>query len=580
MPEPAVRPAQPPTSQPPQRGPLNRVRDRRWTSRRLPEPVRRLPAADRPAVARALRKCVPPADPSLDEPALALSAYTRGQIRRYGWIYLFPPVGLLILSAAMLIASHEERRLGTTIVWIGVAIVTPASAVRRLVRLERLEAAIRARDENATTGPGHRRRMRAPSAATATIVAGILVIASGLWLQWDAHRDRPDWTIDGPHGAFPAPIAAQAPLHPQKVVATYPFDVLTYRGVAIEATPKSASVTAHRIRPAGTYWRFTRRDHRLVDADLDPATGRLLLVWAHLDPDTRTIEAPLQAMVIDVRTGKVRWNRTVPSSSDSLEGAAVIGRSAVIPAEAFTVLDPATGRPRWRLRDRCGQAPAGTAGGTLLVGRMCPDSGLLVEGHDSATGRRLWSKSFASWWPGRSLARELPVSVDALSRNRIVVWTLEREAVYDATTGARIGEHRQLVHGDGKVFDAEAGYAPCSIRVSGGHRKGICATDPVSGRRLWSFPFPGADETTQLRSPVAVADGRVYTLSSDHGGEIADHVDVNDARTGALLARVSPPLPERGRLYGVQAVDGGALVLTADLLPTPSPNRTVLLGDG
>ncbi|QKG19273.1 PQQ-binding-like beta-propeller repeat protein [Actinomadura verrucosospora] len=578
MPEPAVRPAQPSTSQPPPRGPLSRLRDRRWQNRRLPDPVRRLPAAGRPAVARALRSCVPPADPSLDEATLALSAFTRGQIRRYGWIYLLPPVALLILSAAMLIASHEERRVATVVVWIGVAIVTPASAVRRLGRLERLEAAIRARGEDAPAAPGH--RPRRPSAATAAIVAGILVIASGLWLHWDAHRNRPDWTIDGPHGAFPAPIAAQAPLHPRKVLATYPFDVLTYRGVAIEATPRSASVTAHRIRPAGTYWRFTRRDHRLVDADLDPATGRLLLIWAHLDPGTRTTEAPLQAMVIDVRTGEVRWNRTIPNRLDSLEGAAAIGRSAVIPADALTVLDPATGRPRWRLRDRCGRASPGTAAGTLIVERLCPGSGLLVEGHDSATGRRLWSKGFASWWPGRSHAGELPVSVDALGRNRIVVWTLEHEAVYDATTGALIGEHRQPDHGDGKVFDAETGYAPCSIRASGGHRKGICATDPVSGRRLWSLPFPGAGETTQLRSPMAVADGRVYTLSSDHGGEIADHVDVNDARTGALLARISPPLPGRAHLYGIDAVHDGALVLTADLLRTPTPNKTVLLGDG
>jgi hypothetical protein len=79
---------------------------------------------------------------------------------------------------------------------------------------------------------------------------------------------------------------------------------------------------------------------------------------------------------------------------------------------------------------------------------------------------------------------------------------------------------------------------------------------------------------------VAVADGRVYTLTSDHGGEIVDHVNVNDARTGALLARVAPALPRPDHVYGIRAAADGALVLTDDLVPTPTPNKTVVLGDG
>ncbi|GAA0210769.1 hypothetical protein GCM10009527_003440 [Actinomadura nitritigenes] len=79
---------------------------------------------------------------------------------------------------------------------------------------------------------------------------------------------------------------------------------------------------------------------------------------------------------------------------------------------------------------------------------------------------------------------------------------------------------------------------------------------------------------------MAVAGGRVYTLTSDHGGEIVDHVNVNDARTGALLARVPPALPRPDHLYGIRTAADGVLVLTDDLAPTPTPNKTVVLGDG
>jgi outer membrane protein assembly factor BamB len=290
----------------------------------------------------------------------------------------------------------------------------------------------------------------------------------------------------------------------------------------------------------------------------------------------------MTAMMLDVRTGKVRWDRTVPGDPTVLDrGSSYIGRTVAIPAyRDLSVLDPATGHRRWRLRDRCDEGVDGTIGTTLILRRQCPETGLLLEGYDAGTGRRRWSKSFASWWPGREHARELPVKVDALDRNRMVVWTLEREAVYDATTGAELGEHRQPIGGDGKIFDAETGYGPCRIHSHRDHHDGICATDPVSGRRLWSFPFPGTDETTQLRSPMAVADGRVYTLTSDHGGEIVDHVDVNDARTGALLARVSPTLPRPDHLYGIQSAAGGALVLNDDLVTASTPHKTVVLGDG
>ncbi|MFB4303579.1 hypothetical protein [Actinomadura sp. NTSP31] len=580
MPEPAVRPEQPPTSPSPPRGLLSRFADRRRQSRNLPEPVRRLPVTERAAVARAVRKCVPPADPALDEPTVALSAFTRRQVRRYGWLYLGTPVAALVMSAAMLIASHDEQTLGTAVFLVGAAIVTPALAVRRLERLERLESALRTGGRDGPPTP--RRRVRVPSPATAAVTAGIMVVASGLWLQWDARLNRPDWTMDGPHGSFPAPIAAQAPQRPQYVKMTYPFDVLTYRGIVIRAARDSRSVTVYGVRPPTTYWRLTRRDHQLLDADLDPSTGRLLTVWAHVDHDTDDTEAPMTAMMLDVRTGKVRWERTVPGDPVDLDrGSSFIGRMAAIPTyQDLSVLDPATGHRRWRLRDRCEEGVGGTIGSTLILRRQCPETGLLLEGYDASTGHRRWSKSFASWWPGRDLARELPVKVDALDRNRMVVWTLEREAVYDAATGAELGEHRQPIDGDGKIFDTETGYGPCRLHPDHDHRDGICATDPVSGRRLWSFPFPGAEETTQLRSPMAVADGRVYTLTSDHGGEIVDHVDVNDARTGALLARVSPAFPRPDHLYGIQAAAGGALVLNDALVATSTPHKTVVLGDG
>ncbi|MER6816702.1 PQQ-binding-like beta-propeller repeat protein [Spirillospora sp. NPDC000708] len=591
MPEPAVHPEEQSASpsSPPPRGLLRRLGDRRRQSRGLPESVRRLPAADRAAVARAVRRCVPPPDPALDEPTLASSRYVRDQMRRYAWLYRWPPVALVAVSAVMLAATRTEQMAGTTVVLIGVAVLSPASAARRRGRLERLETAIRARGQDGTPAPEPRRRVRVPSPATAAIAAGMLLVASGLWLQWDAHHRRNDWTIDGPHGAFPETIATQPPQHPRKAVAAYPYPALTYRGLAIEATRNSGSVTARRIRPAATYWRLARRDHRLLDADIDPATGRLLLVWAHLDPDTGATEAPLQAMAVDVRTGSIRWTRTLSTRSDVLDqGSTVIGRAALIPAEGVTVLDPATGHRRWRLHDGCEEAPGGTLGGTVILRRECPGTGLLVEGYNAAAGHLLWSMNFARWWPGREHAAVLPVRVAGLDRNRIVVWTLEREAVYDATTGAELGEHPQPVDADGKVlgagenkvFDGETGYGPCWIAPPRDLHEGICATDPVTGRRLWSFRFPGAAETPQLGSPVAVADGRVYTLTSDHGGEIVDHVNVNDARTGALLARVSPALPRPDHVYGIRAAADGALVLTDDLVPTPTPNKTVVLGDG
>lgn len=591
MPEPAVHPEQQSTSSSstPPRGPLRRLGDRRLRSRSLPESVRSLPVAERAAVARAVRRCVPPADPALDEPTLAFARHVRDQMHRYAWLYRWPPVALAAMSAAALAVARTEHVAGIAVGLVGVAVLGPASTARTRGRLERLETAIRARGKDGTPDPGPRRRVRVPSPATAAMATGMLLVASGLWLQWDAHHRRNDWTLDGPHGAFPEAIAAQPPQHPRKVVAAYPYTALTYRGLAIEATWNSESVTAHRIRPAAAYWRLARRDHRLLDSDLDPATGRLLLVWAHLDPDSDTTEAPLQAMAVDVRTGEIRWTRTISTRSDVLDrGSTVIGRAALVPAETMTVLDPATGHRRWRLHGGCDAASGGTLGGTVILRRECPGTGLLVEGYGAATGHLLWSMNFAGWWPGREHAAVLPVRVGGLDRDRVVVWTLEREAVYDATTGAEIGEHRQPVDADGKVlgagenkvFDGETGYGPCWIRPPRDLRKGICATDPVTGRRLWSFRFPGAGETTQLGSPMAVAGGRVYTLTSDHGGEIVDHVNVNDARTGTLLARMSPSFPRPGHTYGVRTAAGGVLVLTDDLAPTPTPDKTVVLGDG
>ncbi|WP_235834044.1 outer membrane protein assembly factor BamB family protein [Actinomadura logoneensis] len=417
----------------------------------------------------------------------------------------------------------------------------------------------------------------------------VLLAVSTAVAVWEA-RPRPDWKLDGPHGAFPTAVAAEAPHRPEKTVATFPYLPMIYGGVALRAVPEADAITAADLRSGRVYWTFTRRRGHLVAASVDWKRGRLLTVWARADAEAGSTSVPLRVTTLDIRKGRVAWERTIDGSGPYPSTGfwePRVRTAAVIPfSRAVVALDPGTGRTRWQVPDPCDHTAVLLTESTVVLHHQCHGDET-VDGRDAATGRLLWSRTFASWWPGRDLARKLPVKVADLGRDRVVVWTVEREAVYDARTGSAIAERPAagkptdtVSRGDDLVFRDGVRYGTCYLRLARGARHGICANDEVSGRTLWTSPLPGRHDWPALNPSVAVADGRVYSLSSVHGGEFADRLTVNDARTGAVLARVPLSLPSQGDLYRLAGASDGVVAFMNDMVTSlPRKYPTVLLGD-
>ncbi|WP_026413243.1 PQQ-binding-like beta-propeller repeat protein [Actinomadura oligospora] len=433
-----------------------------------------------------------------------------------------------------------------------------------------------------------RRWSSIPRWAKAGAAAAVaLLVASGLGLTVWGERPRPDWTMDGPHGAFPAAVASGAPKNPTKTIASFRYSPAVFEGVAIKALHDAESVIVSDLRSGRVYWTFTGHRRRVVAAALDENTGRLMAVWARHDHDGDMTEAPARVTMLDIRTGKVVWDRGIDRKAVIPDGfwAPNIEASAVIQIDGKVVaLDPATGRVRWQIPDDCERSGLVATASTVIVNHVCHDDET-VESFDATTGRRLWGKTFARWRPGREFARSLPVRVEALDHDRVAVWIRDHEAVYDARTGGELavsrGAEGTVTRNNDLVFSGGVQVGTCWTDRAHKVVTGICANDVSSGRRLWTYWYPGEDEQYVLNTsmPVAAADGRVYSLSSDRGGESADRLTINDARTGAVLARIPLSLPEG--LFQLGGVGDGVVRLRnleagsrADVV------QTVVLGDG
>ncbi|RMI47198.1 hypothetical protein EBO15_03150 [Actinomadura harenae] len=392
--------------------------------------------------------------------------------------------------------------------------------------------------------------------------------------------------MDGPHGRFPAAVASEAPKHPTNTIASLPYSPVVFEGVAIKAEYDAEEVTTSDLRSGHTYWTFAGHRRHIVAAAIDRGTGRLMTVWARYDGKHDMTEAPARIAMLDIRTGKVAWDREISQKASVSEGfwAPGILTSALIQIDGKVVaLDPGTGRTRWQIPDNCEHAGLATTASTVLVTHVCQGDET-VESYDATTGQHLWSKTFAKWWPGRDRARSLPVRDEGLDHDRVAVWTRQHEAVYNARTGATLADRAEEnpTRNIDLAFSGGIQVGTCWTNRAPKGVTGICANDVLSGRKLWAYWYPGKDEEYILNTsmPVVVADGRVYSLSSDHNGQIADRLTINDTHTGAPLARIPLTLPSTDALFQLDGAGHGLVSLHNSRPPAePDATDTVFLGD-
>lgn len=559
---------------------MRRWRDGRSWRPAIGKAVQDLSDAEYAAVRKAVRKGVPPTDPALDAPTQAVVAFTRYHLaRKVRWRTLYALVPAL--HATFVMRGELGLRLG--ILGIAVAIATYPRWER--ARLDQLEARISARSEAGGEAAGKRRWSYAPLLGKVGTVSAILLVASGPGVAaWDA-RPRQDGKLDGPHGAFPAALAAEAPKHPQSMLRSFRFFPVIYEGVAIKATEGTDTVTVSDLRSSAAYWTFTRRGQDIVGAAVDWERGRLMTVWNRHQADNDSTRVTMQ----DIRTGEITWDRRVKGGS-SLSGGVwtpEIQRSVVIPFDRKVLaLDPKTGRTRWQIPDDCDHTSLTSTVSTVVVDHLCGAD--TVDAYDAVTGRRLWSKALTGWGPDDP-ARPLPVQVGDLGQDRIVAWSRGHEAVYNATSGATIAErsrptdsgHRFLA-ADDTDFDNGVAYGTCWVRPPQDVRLAICADDVLSGRRLWTAPYPSTKDHYVWRRSTDVASGRVYSLIHNAGDkELPYRLVVNDARSGALLFRAPLEFPNGDGNVELGGAGRGFVEVYSDQVDQSTHgNPTTLLGDG
>jgi outer membrane protein assembly factor BamB len=377
----------------------------------------------------------------------------------------------------------------------------------------------------------------------ALMVAGLVLLAPGVGCgPRDDTRGRT--AVRGPVGAFPPPMPP--PLHSAHVVARtlHGPEPLIYGGLAI-VPDDSAGVRAVNIRTGAVYWR-------------NPTDGRPMAVHSATG-DLFVLGGRDRLTMIDARSGRTRWSRQIPAeAADSrtygwadhqIVADTGAGAMAILGAKGMAALDRVSGRLRWTRPWPTGHCYAhpfsrvAVTAGTIAV--TCNDLTVLPESvaaFDSATGAPRWNIAISALFHrGQSVS---PVSVEnaggllAVGAHASGTSLTSATAIVNPATGKVVVRPAWRNDWSPVAFSGAVQLGECRISTK---ILGLCGVDPKTGRTLWRSRVPGAGALLfDDESSVAVADGRVYTLS-----ESGDHhhfqMVVFDPHTGKVIGQSRLP---------------------------------------
>lgn len=518
-------------------------------------------------LAESLRERSLPDDPGLDVPLSRLIDWCD---RRRSWVRWSPWICGVVAAGWLAAAVAEGRwaRFGVAALFALLFVLTLGAERRYAVRSATLREAIAARaDASAETAadrappgeteraPIHRtwwERACALAVVVVLVVAGIAVDAAG------GHSD-----LRGPSGAFPAPI--DPPVRSVRQGAQVPGGSPAYHGVTIETgtDAKPVRVSAVNMRTGAGYWTWNSRADGVAGTAIDPGTGGVAVV----SDVSRANAMTYRLTMIDLRTGKTRWRRSVPGAPDDPSDTAVMAASGVIAVAepgGMEGFDPHDGRRRWTTRwsGDCRVRPYGQALADLLVVALTCGDGARLAVHEPASGRLRWSLP-ATWLigdgPQWDQGDHLTVNGGAL-----VVWSADTTVSIDMATGRILrvaGSRRgELAGGIGAGVEVTA----CSPKTKDGAPRGLCANDPVNGRSLWRYRMPASWALAESTSQIVAAQGRVYALVVNDAGRL--DLLIVDARTGRRAGQVALA-PSAGQAVGpaenVLAVVGDSVAFGA-----------------
>jgi len=262
---------------------------------------------------------------------------------------------------------------------------------------------------------------------------------------------------------------------------------------------------------------------------------------------------------VDLRTGKLRWEFSTPSSVHGTP--AVAGGLVLVPSLRGTLfaVDAGTGELRWKREPEPGQPPfdrrsysyysPAVAGGTVYwpyQTRHGKASRGLLAALDVKTGATVWEAPMS----GATMSDGTPAVADG----RVYVGneTADRVIAYDAATGER---RWQAVNRLGGWQDG----APVAAggRVFIGSNNAVIARDASTGGDLWTHRSPDASYIPGNATPSAPAvegdvlymgfpDGRVTALNAGTGAVVWSVRLPGRAYNGGVL---SPPVVSGGTLY-------------------------------
>ncbi|WP_256333477.1 serine/threonine-protein kinase [Streptomyces sp. cf386] len=314
-------------------------------------------------------------------------------------------------------------------------------------------------------------------------------------------------------------------------------------------------------------WSHTVEDN--PDPDSGTSEGELLGAANHrvftfanrAGKNSEVSEYAVQAL--DARTGALRWSRPLPGMPPSVES----GSARLVPEglllllegeeNTYVLLDPATGKPRWKrsapAQDTCAVRAADGTGYLLCTDNN--DSRTTVSRLDPATGKPRWTAKLPGGLTlaGRSGGRLVLLGQSYADSS---LPTQRRVTLLDADgTGHRRVPLTLAVPSGSR---AVVSHGTLYFTLNSGE---VRAVTPATGRTLWSTPSsierPGAPAISETYVFLASPGGRLAALDRRTGKELHT-VPGRDVRTDPVFVYTgTTPVPHGDALYvpyGIRSV--------------------------
>lgn len=421
-----------------------------------------------------------------------------------------------------------------------------------------------AREDTAPRGPrGSRRRRRAVAAAGALVLVAASAVTA-LWLRGDGAGTR---------GELPAGWRAwQAKDLDKTTSPSAAFPSCTALDGGLICAGDSIKAVRFSLATGKVAWSHPVADHpdpngssgSIPDSGVFGTHGHDVYVVA----DTKARSADVGDYVfqaLDARTGKVRWNMPVGDHElSAVDGStAVTADGPVITygpeGRTYSLLDPRTGRPRWKrtmpAEDTC-EVRAAAGRGYLLCADPKGKHTRITE-IAPADGRARWTATV-----------EGALTLAGRSAGRLVL--LRSPSAPDDASGPAYRRLTLLDEGDHSPHvvplarAVPSGSTPTLVRgtlyftLNSGE---VRAVAPVTGSTLWD-----THSSVERPGPPAVSDAYVFVVSP--GGRLA----ALDRRTGRELHS----LPGRdARTDPVFVYEGSTPLVHGDALYVPYGIRAV-----